>query len=31
MKEFKKEIKNVKIKTDRSNLKCPFLGLRLRK
>ena len=23
-KEFKKEIKNVKIKTDRSNLKCPF-------
>ena len=24
-KEFKKEIKIVKIKTDRSNLKCPFL------
>ena len=23
-KKFKKEIKNVKIKTDRSNLKCPF-------
>ena len=30
-KEFKKEIKNVKIKTDRSNLKCTFLELRLRK
>ena len=26
MEEFKKEIKNVKIKTDRSNLKCPFCG-----
>ena len=26
MKEFKKEIKDVKIKTDRSNLKCPFCG-----
>lgn len=26
MKEFKKEIKIVKIKTDRSNLKCPFCG-----
>ena len=25
-KEFKKEVKNVKIKTDRSNLKCPFCG-----
>ena len=24
-KEFKKEIKIVKIKTDKSNLKCPFL------
>jgi len=26
MKELKKEVKNVKIKTDRSNLKCPFCG-----
>jgi len=25
-KELKKEIKNIKIKTDRSNLKCPFCG-----
>lgn len=25
-KEFKKEVTNVKIKTDRSNLKCPFCG-----